>query len=74
MLIEAVLVARGRGENMNKKSNGSSGMSFLEVLLVVFIVLKLLGVIAWSWVWVLSPIWIGVLIAVVAGIVLTLLD
>jgi hypothetical protein len=29
------------------------------VLAVVFIVLKLLGKITWSWWWVLSPIWIG---------------
>lgn len=36
-------------------------MKFLDVLLIVFIVLKLCGVIAWSWWWVLSPIWIGIL-------------
>lgn len=29
------------------------------MLTIVFIVLKLLGKIAWSWVWVLSPLWIG---------------
>ena len=29
-----------------------------EVVLVVFILLKLTGVIQWSWVWVLSPLWI----------------
>lgn len=34
------------------------------VVLVVFIILKLVGVIAWSWWWVLSPIWIS------AGLVL----
>lgn len=34
------------------------GMSFLEVLLLVFIVLKLCKVINWSWWWVLSPFWI----------------
>jgi len=32
------------------------------ILLVVFIVLKLTGNINWSWVWVLSPLWIPVLI------------
>ena len=32
------------------------------VLLVVFIVLKLCGVIAWPWIWVLSPLWIGLLL------------
>ncbi len=31
------------------------------VLLVVFIVLKLCGVITWSWIWVISPLWIGIL-------------
>ena len=36
------------------------GMSFLEVLLLVFIVLKLCKVITWSWWWVLSPIWIPI--------------
>lgn len=30
----------------------------LELLTVVFIVLKLVGVIAWSWWWVLAPTWI----------------
>lgn len=36
------------------------------LLLVAFVVLKLTGVIAWSWWWVLSPLWISVGIAVVA--------
>lgn len=37
------------------KNNTSKGLGFCDVLLVVFIVLKLIGVIAWSWFWVLSP-------------------
>jgi len=28
------------------------------ILLVIFITLKLMGVISWSWWWVLSPLWI----------------
>lgn len=46
-------------------SNGNSsggGMGLGSVLLVVFVVLKLCGVIAWSWWWVLSPLWIGLAI------------
>lgn len=39
-------------------SSNSSGVSLGTVLLVVFVVLKLTGVIAWSWLWVLSPMWI----------------
>ena len=35
-----------------------TGLSFTTVLLVIFIVLKLVGSIAWPWWWVLSPLWI----------------
>jgi len=34
------------------------GRTITEVLLIVFIVLKLTGLINWSWLWVLSPFWI----------------
>jgi len=37
-----------------------SGLSLaFHIALVTLIVLKLTGVITWSWWWVLSPIWIG---------------
>lgn len=39
-------------------------MQLWAVLLVVFIVLKLIGIIAWSWVWVLSPLWIGLILGI----------
>ena len=35
------------------------------LLLVAFIVLKLVGVITWSWWWVLAPLWVPVTFAVV---------
>ena len=50
---------------MSSKSSSSttaSGIGFTGVLTVVFIVLKLCGVITWSWVWVLSPVWITAII------------
>lgn len=37
-------------------------------LFLIFLILKLTGVISWSWIWVLSPIWIPLIIAVLAGI------
>ena len=37
-------------------------MGFVTTLTLIFIVLKALGLIAWSWVWVLCPIWISVLL------------
>lgn len=42
-----------------KNSNQNSGIGFTGVLTLIFITLKLCGVISWSWVWVLSPLWIG---------------
>ena len=46
----------------NKTKQG--GLGIVSVLTIIFIVLKLLGVIQWSWIWVLSPIWISAGIAV----------
>jgi hypothetical protein len=43
-------------------STSSGGLSFTGALTILFIGLKLCNVISWSWWWVLSPIWISVLI------------
>ncbi len=55
-----------------KKVIVKKGLDLSEVLLVVFIILKLTGFIQWSWLWVLSPLWIpwciGILILIVLGI------
>lgn len=45
----------------------------LELLLVVFIVLKFIGVITWSWWWVLSPLWIPLAIALIVTIIFLIL-
>lgn len=53
---------------MKLDSRGSSeggGIGFCGMLTIVFIVLKLCKVIAWSWVWVLSPLWIPIIITLV---------
>ena len=42
-----------------------SGIGFIGVLQIVFIVLKLCGVINWSWIWVLAPIWIDIIVCLV---------
>lgn len=47
----------------DKTSSSSSGIGFGGLLTVLFIGLKLTGVIAWSWLWVLSPLWIGLVFA-----------
>ena len=53
-----------------KKTNG---LGLGSVLLVVFVILKLVGTIDWSWGWVLSPAWISILLAGLAGGVLEVL-
>lgn len=50
---------------MNNNSGASGGIGFCGLLTIVFIVLKLCGVISWSWVWVLSPLWISFSLAVI---------
>ena len=47
---------------MSSKSSSSGGIGITGVLGIVFIVLKLVGAINWSWWWVLSPFWIGLAI------------
>ena len=53
-------------------TNYSSGIGIPGLLGILFIALKLTGVINWSWLWVLSPFWIGLALGllIVAGIVI----
>lgn len=55
---------------MNKATATAKGIKFTGALTIAFIVLKLCHVIEWSWLWVLSPIWISVLLWVVFFVVL----
>jgi len=44
----------------DKSAATSGGIGFSGLLTILFIALKLTGVITWSWWWVLSPLWISV--------------
>ena len=55
-------------------SSSRSGLSTWNVLLIVFIVLKLIGVINWGWGWVLAPLWIPVLLVVIGFLVSLIFD
>jgi len=60
----------------NTKVNVSFGGGFFGLLTILFIALKLCGVIAWSWWWVLAPLWISwglILILLVIGIIVSVL-
>lgn len=38
--------------------NSSSGLGIGTILFLIFLTLKLMGYIAWSWWWVTAPLWI----------------
>lgn len=60
---------------MANNSNASSGgIGFVGLLTILFIALKLMGEIDWSWVWVLSPIWISASIVVLVVLFLFWLE
>ena len=42
-------------------------------IFLVFLVLKLIGIIAWKWVWVVSPLWIFYGNAIVLSVVIVLI-
>lgn len=64
-----------KNNNVNVSSSSSRGIGFVGLLTIVFIVLKLLGKITWSWWWVLSPLWIsaGLAFLVLLGILIWVL-
>lgn len=54
--------------------NEHGGVNFVDLLQIAFIVLKLCGVINWSWVVVLSPIWISLIIIVILHVIIWFMD
>jgi hypothetical protein len=51
----------------NKQPN-YSGSHFAEYLALLFIALKLTGVIDWEWGWVLAPLWIPFVVVLGIGL------
>ena len=54
----------------NKSTTVASSIGFCGLLTIAFIVLKLTHVINWSWIWVLSPLWIETLLAILLVVIL----
>lgn len=48
-----------------KNRNTNHGIGSCGLLTIVFIVLKLNGVINWSWLWVFSPLWISTALSLI---------
>lgn len=59
---------------MLDKISNRSGIGFSGALTIAFIVLKLTNVINWSWLWVLSPIWISFSLIIVLSIIIGILE
>ena len=62
---------------MEDKNTNQGGVGFFKLLTIAFIILKLCGVINWSWVWVLAPLWIGwvlVLVLLIITMIVTLIN
>ncbi len=57
---------------MKENKNASNGVGFTGLLAITFIVLKLTHVVEWSWLWVLSPILIPVLIVLVCLLIIVI--
>ncbi len=61
---------------MKNNNTKRVGLGFFDALTIVFIVLKLCGVITWSWVWVLAPLWgqiAIILLIVIIGVSIVLI-
>ena len=54
----------------NDNNVRTGGTGFCGLLAIAFIVLKLCGIITWSWVWVLAPLWIPLVLVILILIIL----
>lgn len=55
------------------ENKSNKGISWVTVLTVLFIILKITDKIDWSWWWVLSPLWISISLSVVLFIVVAVI-
>lgn len=56
------------------KKTSTGGIGFCGLLTIAFIVLKLCHVIEWSWWWVLSPIWIEIVLALILLLIAAIIN
>lgn len=52
----------------------SGGIGFCGLLTIAFIVLKLTGYIDWSWWWVVSPIWIPIVLIIAVYLICAIIS
>ena len=54
-----------KNNNAEKREFG-----FAALLTIIFIVLKICGVITWKWVWIFAPLWISAILVLICIIVI----
>ena len=59
---------------MSEKKSSSGGIGIGGLLTVDFVVLKLCGVITWSWWWVLSPLWISAVLVILVVLIMASME
>ena len=59
-------------KSVKKIQDNRKGMGPLSTLTMIFVVLKLTNNLAWSWGWVLSPLWMPFVIVLVLAILIGL--
>jgi CHASE2 domain-containing sensor protein len=62
-------MGKGGENNMSNTDGSKNEIGFSSLLTLIFITLKLLSVITWSWIWVLAPLWIPVLCALIIFVI-----
>lgn len=58
---------------MSKESNKSGGIGLAGAIFIVFLVLKLIGKIDWSWWWVTAPLWIPLAICLAVCVIMLII-
>lgn len=58
----------------NNNRDNKGGIGLVGLVTIVFIILKLCHVITWSWVWVLSPLWISWSLLIILTLILAVLE
>lgn len=47
------------------KTQNTSGIGLIGIIMIVLIILKIFGLIQLSWLWILCPIWAGILLIII---------
>ena len=55
------------------KHTTNNGIGFVGLLTLIFITLKLLHIIDWSWWWVLAPIWVNLVLGTILVLIIVII-